>query len=149
MPRPDPQHVVQNWRHIAAQVNPTAGRRTGNCPAVAAAVNHYLETGEVRAAPSGLGGGFIIEGLAPASNGIVGIVSALRAESDHCVVSCDEQNPPGGRHHEFNLLRAGGTVYYLDAYTSPPVCASDVAARTTWARFYEWGRLVRCRVAGR
>lgn len=149
MPRPNPRDVIQNWPQIAIQLNPAAGWRTGNCPAVAAAVNRYLETGELRPAMSGIAGGFIIDGLARAGGGIAGIMRQLRADGDHCLVSCDEHNPPAGRHHEFNLLRAGGRVHYLDAYTRPAVCATDVAARTSWAQFFEWGRVVTCRAAGR
>jgi hypothetical protein len=148
MPAPDPESVIQNWASLARQLNPHGRPHSGNCPAVAAAVDDYLSTGNIR--PAAVLGPFEVLGDLRSANSVVTAAHSLTRHGDHCVVLAYEIRPPPrggptGHHHEFNLLRVRAQTYMLDAFTQPPVLATDLVARTRWARFFEYGRGLRVR----
>lgn len=126
---------------ILLRLNPRAGRDTGNCPAVAAAVDAYLSSGVIRPAPASMSGfGFEVPALTRAP--IRAILASLRQSGDHVVVAADE----GDRHHEFNLLRVGSEIYYVDGYNRPGVVSTNVTGHTSWARRFEYGRTYSARL---
>lgn len=122
--------ILAQWPEVSRVLNPWAGRSTSNCPAVAAAVGHYLDTEEISPAPSGLGSVFEVLGsLRTATMGT--IVGSLVNHGDHCVVEAQRIHAGGELFHFFNLVRIREAVYYLDAYNRPAVATTSVASYTS------------------
>lgn len=131
---------------VLRQLNPGfSGRMTGNnCPATAAALAHYLETGEVVPAQSittGQGfvqtdsGRFIVTPLA----GIVRQLGNRLQHGSYRVVYAEA----GERHHEFVLVNIQGIVHYADAQPVPPVVSRELTGPhgyISWARVFQCHR---------
>lgn len=111
-----------------------------NCPAVAAAVDRWLEGGPVqRARPLGDGrGGYIHCGPVPSATGrLPEILDLVQARGPgFAIVACGDRD---GRHHCVNLVNLEGTVYVIDAYRpNGIVFSNNPTGELGWAREFEY-----------
>jgi hypothetical protein len=119
---------------------------SANCPATAAATHLYLRTGQTRRAPSSLTGGFICSDPTRSGRRIVPFLASVsHGRVENCaVIGAFGSND---REHYFNLVKLTRGTFYVDAFTRPPVFATDVVARTQWANRFEFFRDFVCRPA--
>ena len=129
------QDLIANPAEIMSRLNPHSGFGSGNCPATAAALAHYLDTGQIVPASGNFGGGFIIREEAEAHEAptIAAIIRLLQSlGSDHRIVVYGSERTTladeTGHHHFCVLLKVDREIYYADAYTRPPVLAAGDAA---------------------
>jgi hypothetical protein len=117
------------------------GRFSGsNCPATAGAVHAYFESGERQAAPPAMAGdGFQNMGEQFRTARLPAILRILR-QGGHGTFLVVGAHASGNRQHYVNLVNIRGTLYYVDAYTRPPILQTDIAARLRWAERLEYTR---------
>jgi hypothetical protein len=107
------------------QLNPH-GQSTLNCPATAAAVDHYLATGDIDPAERGdpLGRFDVVDRLSPPVP--LPILLGVVSEPNTFVVVQAARNLQAAQehnltpHHWFVLLNRGGSIVVLDAYGPSP-----------------------------
>ncbi len=130
-------------------INPRGAHGSGNCPATAAALVHYLDTNEIVTPAGNFGGGFIIaeeaEGRpAPNIGAIIHRLNGMGPEARMVVYGSEMDNTDTneGRHHFFVLIKIGRRIFYADAYTRPAVFAEgadQIRARCSWIHsFLYW-----------
>jgi hypothetical protein len=143
------QDLIANPREILGRMNPHSVFGSSNCPATAASLINYLDTGQIVAAGGNFGMGFIIaeeaeSHVAPNIGAIIRRLQHLPSERHLVVFGTDQPTTDSnaGDHHFFVLIKVDREVYYVDAYTRPPVFetgADAIRARTTQFRsFLYW-----------
>ena len=113
-----------------------------NCPATAAALAQYLETGEVVPAASIMAG----QGFVQTDSGrfvvtpLAGIVRQLGNRLQHGSYRVVYAEAGTTRHHEFVLVNIQGVIHYADAQPNPPVVLMELTGPhgcLSWARVFE------------
>lgn len=121
-----------------------------NCPAVAAAVQRFLETGAVRRAadvPSGFG--CRDSGLPFTQIDVATLLANAQAGGHGFQVVVGASNPASGREHYANIVNIRGAVYYVDAFTRPGAISApnDIAPWLSWANRLEFSSRYECSLA--
>jgi hypothetical protein len=119
---------------------------SSNCPAVAAAVQRFLETSNVVPARD-VARGFGCEdsGTAFVSTDIPNLLGMAAAGGHGFQVVVGATAP--GRQHYANIVHIGEHVYYVDAFTRPGVVsAPNDLSWLSWATALEYSRRYSCRL---
>jgi hypothetical protein len=119
---------------------------SSNCPAVAAAVQRFLETSNVVPARD-VARGFGCEdsGAAFVSTDIPNLLGMVSAGGHGFQVVVGATSP--GREHYANVLNINRAVYYVDAFTRPGVVsAPNDLSWLSWATSLEYSRSYSCRL---
>jgi hypothetical protein len=120
-----------------------------NCPAVAAAVQRFLETGIVRRARD-VASGFGCEdsGMPFTRTDLPGLLATVQAGGHGFQVVAGASDAATHREHYANIVNIHGAVYYVDAYTRPGVISApnDIASWLSWASELEFTRNYQCRL---
>ena len=129
------QDLIATPAALLGRMNPHSGFGSSNCPATAAAVINYLDTGQIVAASGNFGLGFIIREESEGRNAaniaeIIRRLQHLPTESHMVVFGTDQPttDSDAGDHHFFVLMKVGRELYYVDAYTRPPIFETGAAA---------------------
>jgi len=120
-----------------------------NCPAVAAAVQRFLETGTVRRALDVAGGfGCENDGMPFVSTDVNHLLGMAQAGNHGFQVVVGAHNPSTSRQHYANVINIRGSVYYVDAFTRPAGISApnDISSWLSWASELEYSRRYVCRV---
>ncbi len=113
-----------------------------NCPAVAAAVHRYLQTGESRQAADNLGGGFICTNPLYTRNEFAGYVSTISSGAvGNCAVIGTHDGRPS---HYFNMVKLDAGVYFVDAFTSSPIFSQQESGLVSGYGRFEFFRDFSC-----
>jgi hypothetical protein len=119
---------------LLKQLNPSAKFDTGNCPAVAAKVHDYLNGKGIHPLRVMIvEGDYVLASSDTAVNrGCQQIINDLNKQGHGHNVVVDAT--AGVRRHFVVLANIHSKIYYIDAYTQPPIITKQVAAYLHWAR---------------
>jgi hypothetical protein len=120
-----------------------------NCPAVAGAVQRFLETGVVNRAPDvALGFGCADDGMPFVSTDPPNLLGMAQAGNHGFQVVVGARNPATSREHYANIINIRGSVYYVDAFTRPGVISApnEIGPWLSWATELEFTQRYVCRV---
>lgn len=120
-----------------------------NCPAVAAAVQRFLESGIIsRALDVSSGFGCQDAGSPFVSTVIPNLIGIVRGGGHGFQVVVGARDPAHNREHYANVVNIRGNGYYIDAFTRPGAIsgANDIARWLSWATELEYSRRYLCRV---
>jgi hypothetical protein len=140
LPGADPNERARFLRQLQS-----ADRREGNCPAVAAATQRFIESGVISPARrrGGVRGGYANCGEEIAAS-LDRIISLVRAEGHGfsvVLLADDGVDGPDGQQHAANLVNIHGVVYYIDAYnTTQPVFTDNPRPWLSWATRFSYSR---------
>jgi hypothetical protein len=117
---------------LLRRLNPIAKYDPGNCPVVAAAVHNYLNGKGIRPVRAQLiRGDYILDCPEGKIKGVRQIVNDLRKKGHgHNVVVKAKYKE---RVHFMVLANIRDKIYYLDAYTIPPIVTEKVDSYLKWA----------------
>lgn len=123
-----------------------------NCPAVAAAFQRFLESGQVQRAPNVPHGFGCQDAGSPfISTNIINLLRIAREGRHGFQVVVGAHNPTPQREHYANIVNIQGNVYYIDAFTRPGNISrpNDIRSWLSWATLVEYTRRYQCRIVPR